>query len=144
MKMTGHAFTHRLRVRYVDVDMQKIVYFGNYLAYFDEALSHLWMESGQNFEDITAETGGDFHVVKCEIDYLASAEIFDDLDVSISVSRIGNSSIAFDLRIDRVKDGLHTTNGKIVWVFADQTTHKSMPLTAGTRAFLAQYQVEGA
>ena len=35
-------FFHRLRVRWAEVDMQKIVFNAHYLMYFDTAMSDYW------------------------------------------------------------------------------------------------------
>ena len=35
-------FFHRLRVRWAEVDMQKIVFNAHYLMYFDTAISDYW------------------------------------------------------------------------------------------------------
>ena len=39
MKRQDFRFSHRMRVRWVEVDMQKIVFNGHYLMYFDTAVT---------------------------------------------------------------------------------------------------------
>ena len=42
MSRTEYRFFERLRVRWAEVDMQKIVFNGHYLMYFDTAISGWW------------------------------------------------------------------------------------------------------
>ena len=42
MKRDDFRFFHRLRVRWAEVDMQKIVFNAHYLMYFDTAVSDYW------------------------------------------------------------------------------------------------------
>ncbi len=38
-------FRHRLRVRWSECDLQGVVFYPNYLAYFDHAITELWREA---------------------------------------------------------------------------------------------------
>ncbi len=42
MSRTEYRFFERLRVRWAEVDMQKIVFNGHYLMYFDTAVAAYW------------------------------------------------------------------------------------------------------
>ncbi len=42
MKRDDFRLLHRLRVRWAEVDMQKIVVNGHYLMYFDTAMADYW------------------------------------------------------------------------------------------------------
>jgi hypothetical protein len=42
MKRDDFRLLHRLRVRWAEVDMQKIVFNGHYLMYFDTAMADYW------------------------------------------------------------------------------------------------------
>ena len=41
-KRSDFRFFHRLRVRWAEVDMQKIVFNAHYLMYFDTAIADYW------------------------------------------------------------------------------------------------------
>ena len=47
-------FTERLRVRWVEVDMQKIVFNGHYLMYFDTAVGGYWRALAAPYAHVTA------------------------------------------------------------------------------------------
>jgi YbgC/YbaW family acyl-CoA thioester hydrolase len=42
MQRQNFRMMHRLRVRWAEVDMQKIVFNGHYLMYFDTAMADYW------------------------------------------------------------------------------------------------------
>ena len=44
MKRQDFRLSHRMRVRWVEVDMQKIVFNGHYLMYFDTAVTEYWRQ----------------------------------------------------------------------------------------------------
>ena len=46
MSREEYTCTHRLRVRWSEVDMQKIVFNGNYLNYIDVAIAEYWRAIG--------------------------------------------------------------------------------------------------
>ena len=43
---TDFSFFHRLRVRWAEVDLQRVVFNGNYLLYFDVAFTEYWRSTG--------------------------------------------------------------------------------------------------
>ena len=95
--MTRNDFRllHRLRVRWVEVDLQKIVFNGHYLMYFDTAMADYWRALAIPYEDTMHQLGGDLYVKKASLEYHASAQYDDRLDVGLRCERIGNSSIQF-------------------------------------------------
>ena len=64
-------FFHRLRVRWAEVDMQKIVFNAHYLMYFDTAISDYWRAMALPYEEAMLALGGDLYVRKATIDFRA-------------------------------------------------------------------------
>jgi acyl-CoA thioester hydrolase len=119
-------FFHRLRVRWAEIDRQGIVFNGHYLTYFDVAITEYWREIGLPYPDGVAGTGADLYVVKSGIEYHASAEYDDWLDIGVRVKRIGRSSMAFEIHIYRGEE--HLITGEVIYVAADPATRKSVPV----------------
>ena len=73
--MTRNDFRllHRLRVRWVEVDLQKIVFNGHYLMYFDTAVAGYWRALAMPYAQTLERLGGVLYVRKATVDYLASA-----------------------------------------------------------------------
>src|SRR5690606_23654198 len=62
-------FFHRLRVRWAEVDMQKIVFNAHYLMYFDTAISDYWRAMALPYEEAMHQLDGDLYVVKATVEF---------------------------------------------------------------------------
>ncbi len=131
-------FFHRLRVRWAEVDMQKIVFNAHYLMYFDTAIADYWRALALPYEEAMQALGGDLYVRKATIDFRASARMDDVLDVGMKCARIGTSSIVFEGALFRQDQLLVAC--ELVYVFADPSTQTSKPVPAVLREILAGYE----
>ena len=129
---------HRLRVRWAEVDMQKIVFNAHYLMYFDTAMADYWRELAVPYEAAMHMLNGDLYVKKASVEYFSSARYDDQLEIGLRCGRIGNSSITFDGAIFR-GDTLLVT-GELIYVFADPTTQTSRPVPDALRDLLMAYE----
>ncbi|HSW18400.1 MAG TPA: YbgC/FadM family acyl-CoA thioesterase, partial [Ramlibacter sp.] len=131
-------FFHRLRVRWAEVDMQKIVFNAHYLMYFDTAVADYWRALALPYEEALRQLGGDLYVKKATVEYHASARMDDRLDVALRCGRIGNSSMLFQGAIFRGADALITC--ELLYVFADPVTQTSKPVPPALREILLGYE----
>lgn len=138
MKRQDFRFFHRLRVRWAEVDMQKIVFNAHYLMYFDTAVTDYWRALALPYEEAMHQLGGDLYVKKASVEYHASARYDDQLDVAMKCSRIGNSSMVFTGAIFRGDQLLITS--ELIYVFADPVTQTSQPVPEGLRRILTAYE----
>jgi len=129
---------HRLRVRWAEVDLQRIVFHPHYLMYIDTAFTEYWRELAVPYEAIPQTLGGDLYVKKATLEYHGSARLEDLLDIGLKCQRIGNSSLVFVGAIFRADELLVTT--EMVYVFADPKTQRSRPVPAVLRALFTQYE----
>lgn len=138
LQRTHFRHTHRLRVRWAEVDMQQIVFNGHYLLYFDTAVADYWRALALPYAESMARLGGDLFVRKSVVEYEASARYDDLLDVGIRCARIGNSSMRFEAAVFRQDTRLVT--GELVYVFADPATQTSRPVPAELRAVIEGFE----
>ena len=131
-------FFHRLRVRWVEVDMQKIVFNAHYLMYFDTAMADYWRALALPYDASMQVLGGDIYVKKASIEFHASARADDQLDVALKCSRMGTSSLVFTGAIFRGDE--HLISGELIYVFADPATQTSKPVPAALRAIMEGYE----
>jgi YbgC/YbaW family acyl-CoA thioester hydrolase len=134
-------FSHSLRVRWVEVDMQKIVFNGHYLMYFDTAIADYWRALGLPYEAAMQRLGGDLYVKKASVEYHGSARFDDRLEVALKCARIGNSSLTFSGAIFR--DGALLVSCELIYVFADPATQTSKPVPQALRELLDKYEAGG-
>ena len=129
---------HRLRVRWAEVDMQKVVFNAHYLMYADTAMGEYWRALAVPYEAGMQVLGGELFVKKATVEYHASAQLDDVLDVGLRCARIGNSSLLFHFGIFSGHRLL--ASGELVYVFADPVARRSRPVPAALRAMLEQYE----
>jgi len=80
-----NTFQVQVRVYYEDVDIGGVVYYANYLRYFERARSD-WLRSlGVNQERLAAVEGVGFVVARAEIDFKIGARLDDLLDVTVEL-----------------------------------------------------------
>ena len=138
--MSRQEFRHfeRLRVRWAEVDMQKIVFNGHYLMYFDTAVAGYWRALAMPYQETMAYLDGDLFVRKATVEYLSSARYDDSIDVGVRCARVGNSSIVFSAAVYR-GDAL-LVHGELVYVFASPQTQTSLPVPAQLRTLLEAFE----
>ncbi len=104
-------FSTRIRVYIEDTDAGGIVYYVNYLKFFERARTEFMRSCGY---DKPAFVGSDamFVVSDVNVKYLLPARLDDELDVSAVVEAVGAATIRFRQRVMRANallaDGLVT------------------------------------
>lgn len=135
---SNYRYADRLRVRWAEVDMQKIVFNGHYLMYFDTAVAGYWRAMALPYQTTMDYLGGDLYVRKATLEYHASAHYDDLLDVGIRTGRIGNSSMVLECGAFRGDELL--VGGELVYVFADPATQTSKPVPQELRDVLQAFE----
>ena len=138
MKNSDFRYLQDLRVRWAEVDMQKIVFNGHYLMYFDTAVGGYWRALAMPYHDTMEQLQGDLYVRKATLEYLGSARYDDKLKVGIACKRIGNSSLLFSAAVFRSEQCL--VHGELVYVFADPSTQTSRPVPEALRQVLQAFE----
>jgi acyl-CoA thioester hydrolase len=128
-------FRHRIRVRFNECDVQGVVFYANYLVYFDIAITELWREIVQPYAEMQAE-GVDMMVGEATIRYLNSARFDDEIDVVATVTRLGRTSMTTAMSIERVEDAKLLVEGELRHVFLDTRNGGTRPIPEPIRAAL--------
>jgi acyl-CoA thioester hydrolase len=134
------AFVHRLRVRYNECDAQGHVFNANYLVYFDVILTELWREALGSYEALTSD-GLDLVVAETGVRFRTPARFDDELEITLEVERLGDTSMVSVIGIARNGDTI--AEGRIVHVFvrADRLGEKAT-IPDHVRRMLQRYTVE--
>jgi acyl-CoA thioester hydrolase len=75
------AIAHvRYRVPYADTDQMRVVYYANYLIYFEMARNELLRQAGFPYREIEAR-GFALPVLEAQVQYHAAAHYDDELDI---------------------------------------------------------------
>jgi acyl-CoA thioester hydrolase len=134
----GTPFRHRIRVRWNECDLQGVVFYANYLMYWDVVMTELWREAVTPYGDMNA-TGADMVVAEAQITYRASARFDDDLDLVASVLSLGETSMTTALSVERQPDGEILAEGRLRHVFVEAETLRKRSIPAEVRAGLERH-----
>lgn len=86
-------FSWPVRVYYEDTDLAGVVYYANYLRYFERARTEWLRAAGFEQPDLAAQQGVLFVVRNITVEYLAPARFNDELQVSVELQQVGASQI---------------------------------------------------
>lgn len=144
MPREDFACAHRLRVRWAEVDMQKIVFNGHYLTYLDTAIAEYWREIGLPYpQGYVDRYGSDVFLRKATVEYLGSARYDDLLAVHARVAKLGRTSMTFAFEIHREQPDPSSgplVTAELVYVNADHRTMQPAPLPGELRERIARYE----
>ncbi|MDQ6627510.1 MAG: tol-pal system-associated acyl-CoA thioesterase [Pseudomonadota bacterium] len=91
---SSEAFRLPIRVYWEDTDAAGIVFYANYLKFFERARSEWLRGLGFGQERLRAESGIGFVVTETSLRYRAPARLDDVLDVTVRVDHLGQASLA--------------------------------------------------
>ncbi|MDP9405684.1 MAG: acyl-CoA thioesterase [Actinomycetota bacterium] len=127
------VFSHRVDVRYLEVDQQGVVFNMWYLAYFDDAMTAFLAANGLPYPALT-DAGFDVQLVRSEIDWAGGVGWQDDVRVAVSLARVGTTSFALDFQVRR--DGRALVHGRTVYVVVATDGSGKRPVPELLRAAL--------
>jgi acyl-CoA thioester hydrolase len=106
----GHVL--KVRIYYEDTDCGGVVYYANYLRYFERARTEFLGDRGVDLGKLMEE-GVTFVVAEASVKYLAPGRYGDVLSVETRVEKTGPASIVFGHRVLREKTGEHLATGVV-------------------------------
>ena len=114
------SFAWPLRVYWEDTDAGGIVFYANYLKFFERARTEWLRTLGVEQSRLRAETGGMFVVGETSVRYLRPARLDDELLVTASLEECGRASliIAQQARLRLTDELLCEGSIRIGWVDA--------------------------
>jgi YbgC/YbaW family acyl-CoA thioester hydrolase len=133
----GFAFSTRFRVRYAEIDGQRIVFNSRYLEYADVAVTEFWEWTGiaEALPDVWPKT--EFNVRRTEIDYLKPFRLGDTVEAFVRIEKLGTTSLTKRFELAHAETGeLHTVI-TMVSVHVDLETGRPVALPDAIRAVLA-------
>jgi len=95
-----------VKIYYEDTDCGGVVYYANYLRYFERGRTEYFAERGVSIRDLMSE-GITFVVVRAEVIYEAPAQYGDVLTVKTEIEKVQRVSFIFNQTVRRKgEDGL--------------------------------------
>jgi acyl-CoA thioester hydrolase len=82
-----------VRVYYEDTDAQGVVYYANYLRYFERARTEWLRALGVSQEAMLRESGLQFVVRRASMDFIAPARLDDVLQISVRIVKLARAHV---------------------------------------------------
>src|SRR5262249_20312700 len=111
--------TSRLRVRYAETDQMGVVYYANYLVWFEVGRTDLLRESGWNYRDMESD-GFSLPVIEARCIYHASAKYDDDIEVRTTGAMLSPIRVQFTYQVARPSDAATLATGVTVHATLDR------------------------
>ncbi len=136
----GKPFRTQILVRFRDCDSARMVFYPRYLEMFNDLVEDWWREGLQfPFSEMHAQHGWGFPTVHLDVDFVAPGRLGEVLDATLSVTRIGTSSIHLGIVL-RGPDGRDRVRGKVVLVLLELKNNRAIPIPDDLRARMTKYQ----
>lgn len=109
----------RIRVRYQETDRMGVVYYANYLTWFEVARTDLLRSLGESYREIEAANVF-LPVVEAHCRYHRPARYDDVVEIHTAASRPSRATLRFDYRCQRADDGTLLASGSTSHVAVDE------------------------
>jgi acyl-CoA thioester hydrolase len=124
---TMKNFTNPIRIYYEDTDAGGVVYYANYLKFFERARTEMLRALGYEQDQLKADANIIFVVRSVQVDYLRPALFNDLLQVSSEVTEAKKASLSFSQYISRDGVVLCTAIIRIACLDAATMRPKAIP-----------------
>ncbi len=114
----SHVFQETVRVRYAETDKMGVVYYANYLAWFEVARSGVCRAIGYPVPEIERD-GLILPVVEARCRYKRSARYDEVIRIETTIKELKSHSMTFDYRVLRDEDDVLLAEGMTRHGFCD-------------------------
>ena len=122
-----NAFSIPVRVYYEDTDAGGVVYYANYLKFFERCRTEWMRFAGHDQSQLAAEAGIGFVARKASCEYLKPARLDDDLMVGLEVEKLTRVRVVFRQHVRRGDQILVTGTVEIACVNMATMTPSAIP-----------------
>jgi acyl-CoA thioester hydrolase len=115
----GRTTTSMVRVRYAETDKMGVVYYANYLVWFEVGRTDWLRETGWSYREMEVD-GLALPVIEAHCEYRQSAKYDDEIEVRTRASKASAVRIQFDYEVVRRADGVVIATGHTVHATIDR------------------------
>ncbi len=131
-------FLYKLRVRFNECDPQSVAFNANYLTYIDVAITDLYrLHFDGSYAEVMESNGVDVVVAEANLKFVGPARFDDEIEVAITVERLGNTAMEVSALISL--EGKDLVFGELRYVFVDIESWKKTPIPGQIRETMAKF-----
>jgi acyl-CoA thioester hydrolase len=131
------VFSWPIRVYYEDTDAGGIVFYANYLKFFERARTEWLRATGVDQHALAEDEQAMFVVKNASIDYHAPSKLDDALNLTLSIEKIGGASVLFLQQAWRGDVLLVSAKVKVVCVHTQTLRPRSLPPATAAKMLAA-------
>jgi len=114
----GPSRCARVRVRYAETDRMGVVYYANYLVWFEVGRTEWLRETGWSYREMEQDGVG-LPVIEAHCEYRQAARYDDELEVRTRATLLSPVRLRFDYDIVRRQDNVVAATGYTVHAAVD-------------------------
>ena len=118
MKTTAEVRTTRVRVRYAETDRMGVVYYANYLVWFEVGRTEWLRATGESYREMERD-GVSLPVIEVHCEYRQPARYDDEIDIRTRATLLSPVRVRFDYDIVRAGDEIVTATGHTIHAAID-------------------------
>jgi len=111
--VTAPRSISRVRVRYAETDNMGVVYYANYLVWFEVGRTDLMRNNGCTYRDMEAD-GFSLPVTEAQCEYKQSAKYDDEVEIRTDASLMSAVRVQFTYEVVRASDNVLLATGHTV------------------------------
>jgi acyl-CoA thioester hydrolase len=128
-----------IQTRWMDNDAYGHVNNVIYYSWFDTVVNQFLIKNGELNIGASPSIG---LVIETQCNYFASVSFPDVISAGVCVSKLGNSSVRYEVGIFRNDENQVSAQGHFVHVYVDRETRKPVNIPESTRSLLKTIQAK--
>jgi 4-hydroxybenzoyl-CoA thioesterase len=135
--MNNLAFIHRRRVKWGEIDVAGAVDLSTVTRYTMEATEEWFLEKlGSDWNELHMAQKISTPFARVEIDFRRPVKASQNLNILVSVEKLGRSSLVFEVMGQSQADEALCWEAHLTCIFADTQTNKSIPIPDSFRKII--------
>jgi acyl-CoA thioester hydrolase len=122
----ANAFSIPVRVYYEDTDAGGVVYYANYLKFFERCRTEWMRAAGYDQSQLAVDAGIGFVARKVSCEYLKPARLDDELSVGLEVEKLTKVRVIFRQHVRR--GDMELVTGTVEIACVNMTTMTPAPI----------------
>ena len=140
--MAAQVFVIEERVRWSDVDLAGIIFYGSYVRFFELAETELFRAAGLPYSSLFEKFYIYLPRVQVHTEFHYPPRLDDTLKVAAYFGRIGHKSLTINFDVIHQGSGRLSADGRMVLVCTDRASLRSQALPAGLVERLRPFALE--